>query len=100
MVALNRNTIVKKLLQHQKELNSFGIRKLGLFGSASKNKATSKSDLDFIVDFKEKNFDNYMGLKIYLEDLFHRRVDLVLPNTIKPRLRRTILKETKYVQGL
>jgi predicted nucleotidyltransferase len=41
-----------------------------------------------------------MGLKHFLEDLFDCRVDLVLSNTIKPRLRSRILKETVNAAGL
>jgi predicted nucleotidyltransferase len=41
-----------------------------------------------------------MGLKEFLEELFGRKVDLVLAGTIKPRLRNHILAETIYAQGL
>ena len=36
----------------------------------------------------------------FLEDLFERPVDLVLANTLKPRLRESILRETVHAQGL
>lgn len=41
-----------------------------------------------------------MGLKFYLEEIFKCKVDLIIPNTIKPRLRETILKEVTYAPGL
>ncbi|MBI5428052.1 MAG: nucleotidyltransferase family protein [Nitrospinae bacterium] len=78
----------------------FGVRKPGLFGSHARGQGTRKSDLDFIVEFDVKSFDAYMDLKFYLEKLFKRRVDLVLSDAIKPRLRPIILKEAVHVPGL
>ena len=46
--------------------------------------ARSGSDLDFVVELSEKSFDAYMDTKIFLEDLFQSRVDLV---TINPSSR-------------
>jgi hypothetical protein len=37
-----------------------------------------------------------MDLKFYLEALFGRSVDLVLPDTIKPRLIHHILRDVAY----
>ena len=37
-----------------------------------------------------------MDCKFYLEDLFGRRVDLVIEDTIKPRFREPILNEVVY----
>ena len=41
-----------------------------------------------------------MDLKAFLEELFGCRVDLVVRDTIKPRLRETILNEALYAPGL
>ncbi|MFQ5807543.1 MAG: nucleotidyltransferase family protein [Phycisphaerae bacterium] len=40
-----------------------------------------------------------MDLKFFLEDLFGRKVDLVLLGSIKPRLRPAILAEAVYAPG-
>jgi uncharacterized protein len=39
-----------------------------------------------------------MDLKFYLEDLFKRRVDLVIKDSIKRRLRDPILREVVYAE--
>ena len=52
-----------------------------------------------MVEFETKSFDAYMDLKAFLERLFQWPVDLVLRDTIKPRLRDTILRETLYAPG-
>ena len=41
-----------------------------------------------------------MDLKRFLEQLFECSVDLVLTDTIKPRLRATILAEALHAPGL
>lgn len=51
------------------------------------------SDVDLLVDLDEHTFDRYMDLKLYLEDLLGRRVDLVLIDGLRPRVREQILSE-------
>ena len=87
----SREQILGKITENQAKIKSFGVKRLALFGSFERNQANKQSDLDFVVEFEHKTFDAYMGLKQYLEELFDRPVDLVLPNTIKPRLRSQIL---------
>ena len=92
--------ILKTVEGNREKLRSFGVRRLGLFGSAVRGEATEESDLDFLVELEIKTFDNYMDLKEFLEELFGCKVDLVMKDALKPRLREPILKETVYVQGL
>ena len=84
---------------HRDVIKKFGVRRLGLFGSHARGEGKESSDLDFVVDFERKTFDNYMDLKEFLEDLFGVEVDLVLVDAIKPRLKDTILGETVYAPG-
>ena len=79
-------------------IERFGIKKVGVFGSFAKGEERIDSDVDILVQFKEgqKTFGNYMELKFYLEELFGRKVDLVIETAIKPRLREQILKEAVY----
>ncbi|MFA7158801.1 MAG: nucleotidyltransferase family protein [Kiritimatiellia bacterium] len=81
-----------------REINSFGVKRIGLFGSYAGGRHNSGSDIDILVEFAkaEKRFDNYMELKFYLESLFRRRIDLVIKDALKPRARRNILKEVVY----
>ena len=81
-------------------MRRFGVQRLGLFGSCARGSSKTDSDLDFVVEFERKSFDAYMDLKLFLEELFGVRVDLVMANAVKPRLRETILRETVNVSGL
>ena len=97
---LTREHILAKLSEERDNIRGFGVRTLGLFGSVARGENTSASDLDFLVEFDHKSFDAYMDLKAYLENLFGCPVDLVLANTLKPRLRDPILNETIHAPGL
>jgi len=81
-------------------MRRYGVRSLGLFGSAARGAAREGSDLDFVVEFDSKTFDAYMDLKAFLERLLGRRVDLVLRDAIKPRLRESVLSEALHAPGL
>src|SRR3972149_3070465 len=94
----NRDDILKILEANREEIRGYGVQRIGLFGSCARGESTATSDLDFVVDFEKKSFDAYMGLKEFLEDLFGCRVDLVISDAIKPRLRRAILEETVRAQ--
>lgn len=94
------NQVLRTLKTHREKLRGFGAQRLALFGSVACGQGRDQSDLDFLVEFEEKSFDHYMGLKIFLEELFNCRVDLVIPTTLKPRLRKRILSEVVDVPGL
>ena len=60
----------------------FGVQSLEVFGSAADGKFDpSHSDIDFLVEFSQDDagslFHRYFGLLEALEQLFHRKVDLV-----------------------
>ena len=96
----SRNQVLSDLREHRQTIRKFGVRRLGLFGSMARNEGRAESDLDFLVELEHDKFDAYMDLKFFLEDLFQCPVDLVMADTVKPRLRGDILKETVYVEGL
>lgn len=85
--------ILDVLSKNREKLQKMGVRKLGLFGSYIRNEQNQESDMDFLVVLDQYGFDDYMDVKFFLEDLFERHVDLVVEDTIKPRLRPYILNE-------
>ena len=68
-----------QILKEQKEIinSQFSVSKIGLFGSYAKDKQTPKSDIDFYVEFNQKTFNNLSGLWVFLEELFHKEVDII-----------------------
>ena len=94
--------ILERLKENHEQIKKYGVKKIGLFGSAVKGELKEDSDLDILVEYKvgKKNFDNYMDLKFFLEDLFGRQVDLVISDTIKPSLKPFIIHGVKYAEGI
>jgi len=80
----------------------YGVKRIGFFGSFVRSKQKETSDIDVLVEFEKgaKTFDNYMNLKFFLEDVFGRKVDLVIIDALKPDIKDRILKEVKYAEGL
>ncbi len=89
--------ILQIIREKQSELaQRFSVRRIGVFGSFVRGIASPESDVDILVELAEPTFDHYMDLKFYLEELLNRPVDLVMAETVKPRLRPIIGKEVVY----
>ena len=79
----------------------FEVRRLDLFGSATTGRFDpARSDLDFLVAFKEMPAGKYakacFGLRESLEQLFGRPIDLLTePALVNPFLRRQIESEKR-----
>jgi predicted nucleotidyltransferase len=88
-----RASILAALDNHADELHRLGAKSLALFGSLARGEGSQSSDIDLLVELQPKTFDAYMDVKLYLERLLGRKVDLVLADAVKPRLRSVILAE-------
>ena len=102
MITADENEILKKIEESKAIIKRFGVKEIGLFGSYVRNEQRRGSDIDLLVEFErgKKTFDNYIELKLFLEDLFKCRVDLVIYGTVKPGLRPYLLGSVKYATGL
>jgi len=64
----------------QQLCKKFNVKELYLFGSATTDDFSEKSDLDFIVNFDRQSFegafDQFIDFKHQLEQLYGRSVDL------------------------
>jgi len=94
---------IKKILEKNNNYlrQTFHVKELGIFGSFVKGreKANNSSDIDILITLRKghKDFFNYMRLKYYLENLLGRKVDLVIKEAVKPRLKERIFREVEYV---
>lgn len=95
----DRERVMALLGAHQPEIvKRFGVHGLFLFGSLARGTAQEGSDVDLLVDFVgPASFDAFMGLKLFLEDLLQRPIDLVTRRALKPRLREPIEREALRV---
>ncbi len=76
---------------------NFKVKKNVIFGSYVRREETLTSDKDILVDFekKGKNFDNYIGLKYFHEELLGLEVDLVMKGALRNELRNFLEKILK-----
>lgn len=75
-------------------LQHYGVKRAGLFGSCVRDEMMKDSDIDILVEIeKDISLLDFVGLKLEIEDVLKRKVDLVEYNTIKPLLKERILSE-------
>ncbi len=96
---MNR-TIEQKLAEIEELCRSHHVLRLDLFGSAATGTdRQGESDLDFLVEFDQDQpgsySDAYFGLLESLEQLFDRKVDLVVGSAIKNPYFRESVERTK-----
>jgi len=76
--------VLNILKKHEKEIKErFGVKRIGVFGSYARGEEKPESDIDIVVEFERPNFDNFMDLVFYLEDLTGRSVNILTPEGIK-----------------
>jgi uncharacterized protein len=91
--------VLERLISARRSIKARGVRRLGLFGSFVHGKQGDDSDVDLLVEFdpQRKSFDNFDSLANLLEEVLHRRVELVTTEALSPYLGPRILAETEYV---
>jgi predicted nucleotidyltransferase len=96
---MNRQAILDGLNAAAPGLRTkYAVRTLAVFGSIARGDDQKGSDVDVLVTFEGKaTFDNFMGLKLDLEELFGRRVDLLTPKCLRPAMQTDIDKEAILV---
>ncbi len=97
---INTKTELLQLLKTNADaIKSFGVEKLGLFGSFRHDKATPKSDVDFLVDFypQKKTYDNLFHLYEFLENKTGRKVEVLTRAGLSKYIGPHILKDLEDV---
>jgi len=75
---MTKEYILEKLTQEKMYLQkTYEVDKIGLFGSYARDMQRDDSDIDIYVEFKHKTFDNLTGLWDYLEEMYHKKIDLL-----------------------
>lgn len=91
--------IVTFLTEHKSEIQEkFGATRIGLAGSYARGDATEYSDIDIVVELQSENkFRSFFYLLYYLQDAFGKRVDLVTESSLKPLVKKAVLRDILYV---
>jgi uncharacterized protein len=76
-------------------LKKHAVKRAAIFGSFARGEAKIRSDVDLLIEYKEKNkslFD-LVDLKSELEETLNRKVDIITYNSIYSGIRKQILGE-------
>lgn len=88
------------LLQNKKEeiiaiTNKHGAFNVRVFGSVARDEASIDSDIDLLVDYTLDDISDWFpaGLKLDLEKLLDRQVDIATESGLKERIKKRVLNE-------
>lgn len=79
---LTRKEILNVLRKHEDALRQYSVKRIGLFGSYATGRQKPSSDIDFLVEFDQPTYDNFVGLIRHLEKTFQRRVEVLTPDAV------------------
>ncbi len=76
-------------------LKKYDLKRSGVFGSVVRGELGEDSDVDILVEIERDDISllDFVGIKLELEEVLGRKVDLVEYATIKPLLKERILEE-------
>ncbi len=96
---MDRQAILERLRAEGPALREkYRIASLAVFGSMARGEAREGSDVDVLVQFEgPADFSRFMGLKLDLEDLLLRPVDLATPQMIRSTMRARVEEDLVHV---
>ena len=75
---MDRNEIIQTLHSFvEMNRDKYEIVRIGIFGSAARDKMEELSDIDVVVELSKPDLFYLVGIKQDLEEKFHRPVDIV-----------------------
>ncbi len=92
---LTEKEIMSLLKEHRDILKKYRVKRIGLFGSYVRGEQKRRSDIDFLVEFEEPTFDNFMDLAFYFEGLFGKKIELITNGSLTPYIRPHVEKEVR-----
>lgn len=88
MITNTQKTIIKEVL------NPYRPSLVGIFGSYARNEQTHSSDMDILVDLKQKiNLLDLIGIEQELTELLGIKVDLITLRSVNDKLKPYIQKD-------
>lgn len=91
--------IIKKKLLPILKLNK--VTKAGIFGSYARGEQNNNSDIDILVKINEDvGLIGFIELKMAIQELLSKKVDLVEYDTIRPEIRENIIRDEISILSL
>jgi len=95
----NKKELIERILANKEKIFSFGVTRLGIFGSFVRNEAKETSDVDFFAEikFEYKTLRNLFSLYEFLQGLTGRKIEVITPQSLNKYIGKYILQEVEYV---
>ena len=94
---MRRDEILQALGKHRLQLKQLGVASLAVFGSVARDEAAQDSDVEVLVEFDQPvGLFEVVRLRLRLEEILDRPVDLVTRDALRPSMREQILGEAVY----
>ena len=85
--------IIKRELPYLTE--HFGVKRIGLFGSAARGTVSNNSDVDILAEFEGHIGLKFMDFADYLEQALGRKVDILTPAGLQSIRAKKIAQDIK-----
>ena len=99
MAQITKEQIKRTLLENRDLLRKYGVKSIALFGSYVRNEQRDTSDIDFLVEFEENTYRNFINLIFALEQLFRKEITVVSEQDLSPYIRPYVLREAEPIEG-
>lgn len=75
------------------------VKRAALFGSFARGEQKKRSDIDLLIEYKndDKSLLDLVGLKLELEKILKKKVDLLTYDSIHHLLKKYILEDQKII---
>ncbi len=91
---MKRDEVLAIVAAHRQQLQAMGVKSLELFGSVARDEAGPDSDVDFLVEFaRPVGLFDFSRVRLYLEDVLGRSVDMGTLDALREHLRKPVLKD-------
>ena len=92
---MNLQDVLEKLRELKPILDArYKVKEISLFGSFVRGEQDAGSDIDLLAEFDaEADLFDWIGLALYLEEIFQRPVDVVPKHSLRAELRESVLQQ-------
>jgi uncharacterized protein len=99
---LTKNEVIQRLQESLPDLReTYGVKRIGLFGSVSRDEQKPGSDVDLVVEFERPIGLQFVELSENLERILGSKVDLLTPAGVQsirnPAISMRIRESVTYV---
>jgi uncharacterized protein len=95
--SLSKDEIIDFLKKNKLYIKKeFGVTKIALFGSYSRDEQKISSDIDLLIESKSHDFRKRMQLKHFLEESFKKQVDIGYLDSVRLSIKRNIQEDLIY----